>query len=180
MTSDFSQPIFRTDEFDTIDETCSGGAYIGGMAAGHEDAGIAEIYLRAAETLVERGLADDRAHEVVLPVLFLYRHALELLLKVAVQPTKLNHDIAALVGDLDALLVTKRGAGLAPGLVARVAEVATFDPRADAFRFTSSANKRSSGAPHFPDEIWVDLRRLRDAMSGIDKELRVATQQLRT
>jgi hypothetical protein len=175
-----SRPIFRTDDFEDIDEISNHGAYIGGMASAFEDTGIAGNYMLAAGSLVERALLDDTVHEVVLPALFLYRHGVELRLKCAVQPAKLDHDLEGLVRQLDVLLVARFGAGLPTALVERVVELARFDPRADAFRFTFKAGKRSPQPAHFPEEIWVDLAHLRSEMRWIDAVLMKAAVLLRT
>jgi hypothetical protein len=174
--ADIVRPIFQTAGFEGIDETCSTGTYIGGLAGVEEDAGIASNYKEAADVLVERALADERVHEVLLPVLFLYRHSLELRLKFAVQPQKPNHDLVALTGALDEILVAKRRGALPPGLIERVQEIAAYDVEADAFRF--HARKRKKGAqrtePHFPEEVWVDIAYLRDVMDWVDRELQDA------
>ena len=176
ILADVLRPIFETEGFEDIDETCFQGAYVGGMAAAYEDAGIATSYMLAADVLVGQGLNDDCVHEVVLPILFLYRHALEVRIKFAIQPAKLNHDLGSLVRQLDALLVTKRGTGLVPGLVDRVDEIARVDPGADAFRFTNKSRRSSINRPHFAEEVWVDLAHLRDVMAWIDAELRAASE----
>lgn len=123
-----SRPIFATEGFEDIDESCTHGAYIGGMAVAAEDAGLATSYMRAADMLVERALRDDCVHEVVLPALFLYRHVLELRLKFAVRPAKLDHGLEGLARELDVLLTKKGGRGLAPGLLERVEEIRTSTP----------------------------------------------------
>jgi hypothetical protein len=173
-----SRPIFQTDGFDEFDETTTHGAYIGGLATAHEDAALASSYKLAADLLVERALADDRVHEVVLPALFLYRHALELRLKVAVRPERLNHDLVALAQDLDGVLRAKQGVGLPAALVTRVAEMAQLDPRADGFRFTRASRKGSTGERHFEDEVWVDLAHVREEMAWIDTALQAAAGAL--
>jgi hypothetical protein len=133
----------------------------------------------SGDALVEQGLKDDRVHEVVLPVLFLYRHALEVRIKFAVRPAKLTHDLGALIRDLDDLLVRRRGTGLARGVINRVDEIARVDPRADAFRFTYKSRNRSTGGPHFAEEVWVNLAHLRDVIAWLDSELRVASDVVR-
>src|SRR5262245_42827556 len=120
----YAQPVFHTDGFDEVDENTQGVAYIGGMAAANDDAGIAGDYIRAANVLVERGLENDCAHEVVLPALFLYRHALELRLKSVVRPAKLDHDLTSLARQLEARLIEIRGVGLPNHLVERVEDLA--------------------------------------------------------
>jgi hypothetical protein len=173
----FAQPVFRTDGFDEVDEETRGVAYIGGMAAAHDDAGIAGDYIRAADLLVEYALANDREHEIVLPALFLYRHALELRLKSLVRPAKLDHDLSVLVRELDARLLAGRGSGLPDHLVERVEELAKRDPRADAFRFTRTS-KKGGQTRHFPEEILVDLRHLRAVVTWIDQEIERAGAEL--
>ncbi len=102
---DLAVPIFRTDGLAEIDESHVQGSNIGGMAAAHADAGLAAGYMRAADLLVERCIDDACAHQVAMPILFLYRHAIELRLKFAAQPVKLNHDLATLARELNGLLV---------------------------------------------------------------------------
>jgi hypothetical protein len=142
---DLTRSVFRTDGFENIDESWQGGSYIGGMAGAYEDAGIASNYMAAAEWLVERAIANEQVHEVVLPVLFLYRHAIELRLKFAVRPSKPSHDIPALVAALNEMLVAACGSDLAPPVSERIREIATIDPGADAFRF--HARKPTKSAP---------------------------------
>lgn len=173
-----SHPIFKTDGFDDIDEASIHGAYIGGLAGVYEDAGIATSYKRAAEMLLGRALADECVHEVVLPVLFLYRHALELRLKFAVRPVEPDHNLGGLARALDGLLATKRGAGLPETVLKRIEEIAAFDPRADGFRFTRKWKKGSTGDRHFAEEVWVNLVYLRTEMSRIDDELCAAAAVL--
>lgn len=174
-----SRPVFVTSGFEQIDETSTYGAYVGGMAGAYEDAGLAGNYVTSAAMLVERALRDETIHEVALPVLFLYRHALELRLKYAVQPAKLDHDLDVLAAKLDELLLARRGAGLSRPLLERVHEIARFDPRADAFRFTYKTRKRLPDGAHFPEEVWVDLVHLRAEMHWIDRELQLAGELLR-
>lgn len=174
-----SRPVFVTSGFEEIDETWTHGAYVGGLAGAYEDAGLAENYMKSAAMLVERALRDETIHEVALPVLFLYRHALELRLKYAVQPSKLDHDLNGLAAKLDELLLARRGVGLPKRILERVHEIARFDPRADAFRFTYKTKKRLPDGAHFPEEVWVDLVHLRAEMDWIDGELRLAGELLR-
>jgi hypothetical protein len=171
--------IFETDDFEGIDETSRHGAFVGGMAGAHQDGGIASSYLRAAEQLAAQAVADDAAHEVVLPVVFLYRHALELRLKLAVRPAKLDHDLVKLAETLDVQLLAKRGVGLPSEILDRIREIGKFDPRADAFRFTRrAATKGKPGEAHFNEEVWVDVAHLRRVMRAVDEQLQEAAALL--
>lgn len=173
------RPLFRTDGFEMIDETWTHGAFIGGLAGADGDDGLADNYLMTADLMVERALRDDLVHVVVLPALFLYRHALELRLKAAVRPERPDHDLDGLVQRLNAMLRDNGTDVLQEQVVERISEIARFDPRADAFRFHASRPRRASpGLPHFPEEVWVDVRNLPSTVRWIDRELRAATARL--
>jgi hypothetical protein len=168
----FDHPVFQSEGFDDIDENWRHGAYIGGMAAAYADGGIAADYLRAADLLVDQALKDDLVYSIVLPALFLYRHALELRLKVAVRPEKTTHDLVWLTQQLNQMLEAKAGRKLSDALVARVAELDRHDPRADAFRFHATAPRKGSPRKqHFSEEVWVYLKHLKATMTWIDTQL---------
>lgn len=173
-------PIFRDDDFDNVDETWQHGAFIGGMVAGYADAGLAEDYRRAADALVERSLRDDSIHEIVMPVLFLYRHAIELRLKSIARPEKLDHNLQGLVSRVNTLLAEAGGSELARDVVKRIGEISGFDPAADAFRFTHARRKKHEKRPemHFINEVWVDVRLLRSVVAEIDQALLEASARL--
>jgi len=172
--------MFHTDNFDEIDETWTHGTFIGGLAGAYHDAGVANQYMLASDQLVSWALQNQRAYDVILPVLFLCRHGLELRLKHLVRPAKLTHDLVALTSALDEELKTSGFGGLTSEFVSRVGEFHLFDERADAFRF--HAAKATKGLPpkaHFPEEIWVDLAYIRDVASRLESELAWCARVLR-
>lgn len=174
-TPSFDRPVFQSEGFDDIDESWTHGAYVGGLAAFYTDGGIAADYLRAADLLTDQALKDDLVYFMVLPALFLYRHALELRLKSAVRPEKATHDLVWLTQQLNQMLEAKAGRKLPDALVAKVVELARHDPRADAFRFHATRPRQGRpGEQHFPDEVWVDLKHLKATMTWIDTQLREA------
>lgn len=167
------KPLFQTEDLESIDETWRNGAYIGGLASAGRTEAMARSYLLAGTALVQQAIRDDAAWEIVLPALFLFRHAIELRLKSLVQPATLDHDLDKLVGALDETLTTQRGFGLPARLVGYVAELNAMDSRADAFRFYDrKPTKQGAGGPFFPDEVWVDLAHLLFVVDWIDRELR--------
>lgn len=171
-------PIFYEEIPEGIDESWKFGALVGGFASAHRDLGIAHSYKQAADRLVHHGIRDDDLYRVVLPALFLYRQSVESLLKALIASPKPTHDLAALLAGLE----TERGA-LPEKLRERVLELHRFDPRADAFRFFAGRPRRSrqSGAApsdgleaaplHFPNEIWVDVQRLKSVVDVLFGEL---------
>ena len=155
-----------------------------------EQEATVDSYLQAASILVDQALADEMVHEVILPILFLYRHAIELRLKVPVRARKPTHSLADLLQAVEDALRTGGHAPLNPGVVALVRGLDRFDPKADAFRFHARApnprNRKSGDGPtkvtapevHFIDEVWVDVRRLREAVSEVDLALERAARDL--
>lgn len=88
----FDQSIFQ-DVSENISEEWDWGVLVGGMAEEHDAAAIARAYKIAGDILTSEALNDGEAYEIAYPILFMYRHALELYLKAVVQPQKLNHSM---------------------------------------------------------------------------------------
>lgn len=155
-----ARPIFVPDYPDTIDEAWTWGALIGGLITVEGEFGIARQYKAAADRLVEQGIKDDDLNTVAMPILFLYRQAIENALKAVLgpptPPDRLDHDLAKLLDRMQARF------GPMPSLIReRILEFHTNDARGDAFRFTEkSRSKKGENKHHFPEEVWVDLRHL--------------------
>jgi len=172
--SKYRHAIFRFDDFEDIDETWRGGSYIGGLGSADGDAGIARQYRAAADLILSHSVKNDTVWEVVLPALFLYRHAIEIRLKAIVRPTKMSHNLVELARNLDGRLSKKLSASLPVELLDRIAELEAVDPRADAFRFTADTKNK----PHFLNEVWVQLAYLREVVAWIEEELENAERLL--
>src|SRR5687768_9291483 len=87
---------------ENADETWTHGALLGGMG-GCDDRELADSYFVAADALVESVLADRdslRTRELVAPTMYLYRHGIELFLKLIVRPKKPDHNLDRLLGRL--------------------------------------------------------------------------------
>src|ERR687883_1808995 len=89
------EPIFQ-DIPDEITEDWNHGVILGGIVS--SDLLIARAYKSAGDTLVQSALESHEPHEVAYPIFFLYRHALEVYLKLIVKPAKKNHDLKVLFG----------------------------------------------------------------------------------
>jgi len=158
--SKYRHTIFRFDDFEDIDETWRAGSYIGGLGSADGDAGIARQYRAAADLMLSHSVKSDTVWEVVLPALFLYRHAI--------------HNLVELARNLDGRLSKELGTSLPAELLDRIAELEAVDPKADAFRFTADTKNR----PHFLNEVWVQLAYLRDVVTWIEAELEKAERLL--
>jgi hypothetical protein len=117
-------------------------------------------FLNAADHLVE-GIR-RREHEdyrMVYPVLFLYRHAIELLLKSALHNSAKHHRLDTLFADLRCLYSHATGHDAPQWMTARIAELAQFDPISTAFRYpeVDKAAWKAAG-------LHVDVYHLRRAI----------------
>lgn len=89
-------PIFQ-DVPDEIDETWQHGVLIGGMASIRDLSQVARAYKLAADELVAAALARFEALEIDYPILFLYRHTIELYLKAMLRTPPEHHDLNGLM-----------------------------------------------------------------------------------
>ena len=86
-----AKPIFREESPEDVENWS--GFFIGGMAQTNE-LSLARAYKSAGDVIVAKALRSiDLAYEWAFPALFLYRHAIELYLKLIVQPEKPTHGI---------------------------------------------------------------------------------------
>ncbi|WP_293473512.1 hypothetical protein [Phenylobacterium sp.] len=152
---------------------------IGGFATPvsrtERDGALAEQYFAAANALVD-AIIDGRVgdYEVANAALFLYRHSFELLLKaglpVKVRARKAIHHL----GDLaKSYAHHKRVAGtiVPPWVVKRCEELATVDPRSEAFRYGDYRTPRTRDGSPIEDEIHIDLFHLKAAMQALSTAL---------
>lgn len=140
------------------------GFMIGGMALpGKQDLG--DQYFEAADLLVtaiETNAIED--YKLTNPVLYLYRHALELTIKSIIGATAHGHDLSDLADKLNSHLNAKN-VTVPSWVVARLKEVATIDPGSTAFRYGENRSKVSRGTVPVDGEIYVNLQHLKRAMA---------------
>lgn len=138
-------PIFQ-EVPDEIDETWQHGAIIGGMA--FRDRGqVARSYKLAADELVALALTKHESHELDFPILFLYRHTVELYLKAALANPPEHHDL----GELSRLLESEAGGQLPDWMRNRLRDFHEIDRRSSIFRYAD---------PGPPGELWIDFHQL--------------------
>jgi len=138
-------PLFQ-DVPDEIDETWRHGALIGGMGC-RDRQQVARAYKLAADELVELALTKHEPHELDFPVLFMYRHTVELHLKAALENPPEHHDL----GELIRLLETECGNQLAGWIRDRLWDFHEIDRRSAIFRYAN---------PGPPGELWIDFHQL--------------------
>ena len=159
-TERLTQPVFREVPED-INEDWNWGVLVGGMAS--NDLLNARAFKRAADVLVDEGLKSEAPYEVAYPILYLYRHAIELYLKAIVRPAKLDHKLGPLVISLEALFKSKYRQKLPAWTKDRLKDFARIDVDSFAFRYASDKHRQ----PTIPSEWWVELGHLRTVMSRL-------------
>lgn len=156
------KPIFQDPPKD-VEEDWSG-FVIGGMAQ-TDELSLARSYKLAADAVAARALRlSDLSYELAYPALYLYRHALELYLKLIVQPVTPTHGIAKLAGQFEAIVRSKLQQQLPDWVMDRLREFADIDPESQAFRYTKD---RKGQQMQVPGEWWVSFRHLRRTMNGL-------------
>jgi hypothetical protein len=152
-----------------VDETWVHGAMLGGMS-GYDDQSLAHSYFVAGEMLIEKVLkSGERGQEVICPILYLYRHGIELHLKVLMKPAKLNHSISSLLDAFSLHVQSKYGEQVPTWLTDPVGQLAKFDPNSDLFRYGTTKKPEVMQWLANTGEYWIDLRKLGKTMSLVEQ-----------
>ncbi|TIO04399.1 hypothetical protein [Mesorhizobium sp.] len=123
---------------------------------------MAQSYRTAAFRLLDEASRYNESWESVDPILFCFRHALELNMKAIHRgPAKRSHGLQELAAHLHERLVGCYRQSQLDWLRDRIREFDTVDPRSTAFRYDDVAN--ANVAP----EVWVDFAQLRRIMNAI-------------
>lgn len=147
------------------------GFMIGGMAnLAYQH--IGQQYYDAAVLLLEAiKYGDATDAQLAHPVLYLYRHSVELFLKAAVGSAAKTHDLAGLAGQFRALIKAEFKADLPAWIDGRIKELAAIDPNSTSFRYSETWNKTAKKDVPLEGEFHVDLAHLRNAMWALNVAL---------
>jgi hypothetical protein len=151
-----------------LEESWRHGGLIGGMSelAMREPGALARSFKRAGDTLLAASLAAGSVDELIYPVLFNYRHSIELYLKAIVDPTQRNHDLNGLIGQFQRAVFERLSVEVPAWILERLGEFHDVDGRSVTFRYPE-AGVVSQGA-RFSGEAWVDFHRLKRSMDGLE------------
>ena len=173
------QPVYKKifqDMPNNLDETWRNGAILGGMTEGaYNRLELANSYKFAGDILIEKALSDAEPYELIYPILFNYRHAVELYLKTVIKSTK-NHNIQSLVSELTKYTRTRYSLELPQWFKDRILDFDEFDPRATAFRYDDIGIKSKTSGDI--GEFWVDLPTLRKIMNTLQSIFQRLIQDL--
>jgi hypothetical protein len=99
------------------------------------------------------------------PVLFLYRHALEMKLKGLMQDVPKTHDLLKLAEEFEATIKRKCDRAIAPWITGRLKEIARVDPTSTAFRYSEYYCRNTKRDVLVNGETYVSLPHLQRAMT---------------
>jgi hypothetical protein len=129
-----------------------------------DDADLANEYYMAASLLVDAAVEKHRVWMCVHPILYLYRHAIELELKGLVRPQKPNHDLDTLTNALIKNFSDAHNIDIAAGWVVKIIrEFSAIDKRSTGFRYV----KELGGERIHASEYEVDVKALKEKLEPL-------------
>jgi hypothetical protein len=147
------------------------GFMIGGMSHPRlQDLG--QQYFDAAYLLTEaikRG--DHEDYKLSNPVLFLYRHSIELFLKSYMVKAEKKHGLEKLAQNFTEYMKREYAADIPSWINARIKEVAAIDPTSTAFRYGVTYDRDLKLDVRVPGETYVSLPHLQQAMLALNTAL---------
>lgn len=147
-------PVFQELPFN-LDETHKYGVLFGGMTP-RDILSFARSYKLAGDALVQVALESGEPHEFTYPILYSYRHAIEIYLKAIVKPAKLNHNLATLVKQFNQKY-NRKLSRWAQNLLEQFHDI---DEKSTTFRYGEKLPN---------EEYWINLNQLRDVMEVLCK-----------
>jgi len=153
---------------DDLDETWRHGVFLNGGGV-DEYLELARSYRQSAETLLDSALKSGEPRDWGYPVLFAYRHALELYLKILGEIQDLTHSLEECIR-----LVEKRhGQPIGSPIREWIIELDKIDPIGTAFRYADD----QAGTLKYA-EYWVDFLHFKHAMCQVFQGLDEASLRL--
>jgi hypothetical protein len=151
-TAYLNTPLFQ-EPSDDLDEPRRDIVILGGIVNLDRELSlhIAEAYKRAGDELIEVALSFDTAYELLYPILFTYRHAIEVYLKILVPTKDDTHDLSRLIEAFRSRYETE----FAEWAKDRLNGFHAIDRTSDTFRYADSRNPLPSEA------VKLSIRQLR-------------------
>lgn len=153
-SSELHRPIFEDCPDWVGEQGFDFGLLVVGMGS-MEGIEVARAFAEAGDRLLDAALKNRESWEAGYPVLFCYRHALELYLKAVAPCAKKKHGLKDLWDALRPHLEGRYRDDQIEWLGARIMEFHSIDPRSTAFRYHDT---RPQGHP----ELWVDYHHLKE------------------
>jgi len=162
-------PIIR-ERPEELDETWRHGTIIGGMAEFGDIFALAESYKLAGDILVDAAIARDEAYELFYPVIYNYRHAVELYLKASLSSRRKGHELPPLLQEFNGELQAEFGQSTPEWFNNIIQVFHDFDPGSVTFRYAKTNE--------FVDrEYWADLHHIKNKMGDLANGLQKVRQK---
>jgi hypothetical protein len=126
---------------------------------------VSNAFRIAAERLLDAALANNETWEAVYPILFCYRHGLEVSLKSLVPGAPRKHGLAKLWAVLHPRLAGRVCADQLEWIGHRIAEFERVDPGSTTFRYAYDLPVDSA------HELWVDFHHLKASTAKLFEAL---------
>lgn len=147
------------------------GFLIGGMANLNFQH-VGQQYFDAAILLTETVLAGERDdYRLSNPILYLYRHSIELFLKSVLGDTAKTHNLDALADQFRSFIKTEFDADIPDWINRRLSELSKIDPGSTAFRYNQVFDKKAKSTLPVDGEFHVDLEHFKNAMIALNSAL---------
>jgi len=153
---------------DGLDETWRHGILLVGGGR-YEYLELARNYRQIAADLLDAALSEDSVEQSAYPVLFAYRHTLELYLKIIGEIGRKTHSLKECVR----LVEEKRNLRLPSPMRGWILELDQIDPGGTSFRY---ADADSSMNNHY--EEWFDFRHFQFAMKRVFDAIDMAVSRI--
>lgn len=154
-------PLF-IDPPDGLGEDWRHGALFGEMAEYGDTFELASSYKIAGDMLVDAALAKYKAFELICPILYNYRHAVELYFKAVIGEWENVHSLPKLLQDFKKITKSEFDATPPEWFDDIIIVFDEFDPGGTSFRYGGS----------MPGEVWVDIQHVKTLMDWISRSFR--------
>jgi hypothetical protein len=133
---------------------------------------LSRQFLDAADQLVEAILSKNVAdYTVAYPALFLYRHAIELVLKCALGGDLKGHRLDDLADEFARRCKDQHGQDVPAWIISRLEEIAEVDPNSTAFRYAENLGPKLKKDVPIDADFHVNLRHLQRSMTVLHEAL---------
>ena len=133
---------------------------------------LGQQYFDAAYVLGEAIRAQQwEDYRLANPVLYLYRHSIELFLKAIMQGAARTHSLDSLAEEYQQFIKDEFDADVPEWIVGRMKELGTIDPNSTAFRYNVVYDKATKADVPVDGEYHVDLAHLQSAMLALNTVL---------
>ncbi len=168
--TDNVQKIF-TDQPDGLgEEDFYFGTFVPAMGS-MENVEVARAFSEAGDRLIEAAAARGESWEAAYPILYCYRHSLEMHLKASLPEGARGHRLMDLFLLLKPYLDGRYPANEVAWLAQRVDEFDRLDPRSTVFRYPDAAGSSYHPGQRPDSELWVDFRRMQQEVMKLFRAL---------